>query len=122
MRTLCTAIIALLLLIAAGAYPFAATLFRDDCVEVSRENVYSHSDFTREVFAGCPIEKAELNRDTNVLTVFFPREEYRDLLRRLEQQGWAEQGEQSGRYSLGTDNIVVERGALIILSGSLASR
>ncbi len=105
-----------------GAYPFAATLFRDDCVEVSRENVYSHSDFTREVFAGCPIEKAELNRDTNELTVFFPREEYRDLLRRLEQQGWAEQGEQSGHYSLGTENIVVERGALIILPGSLASR
>ncbi len=116
------AIIAVTLLLSVWAVLLGLGLLMDDCVEISREKVYAYYDFTREVFANCPIEKAELNVDTNVLTVFYPREEYRDLLRRLERQGWAEEGVQSGRYNLGDESIVVERGALTILPGSVVSR
>ncbi len=122
MRKFYPAIIAVCVLLSAWAALLGPSLLVDDCVEISREKVYAHADFTREVFAGCPIEKAQLNVDTNELTVFYPREEYRDLIERLQRQGWTEQGAQSGRYRLGDGVIVVERGALTILPGSLASR
>ncbi len=122
MKTIYPAIIATTLLLAVWAVIHVSCLLVDDCVEISREKVYSHYDFTREVFAGCPIEKAELNVDTNVVTVSFPREEYRDLRQRLERQGWAEQGEASGLFRQGQDVILVERGALTILPRGLARR
>ncbi len=122
MRPIYPAIIAVTLLISVWSVMLLPGLLMDDLVEISREKVYSHYDFTREVFASCPIEKAQLNVDTNVLTVFYPREEYRDLRQRLERQGWAEQGGESGRFSLGQDVILVERGAVTILPRSLARR
>ncbi len=115
MKTIYPAMIVVSLLLAVWAAVLGVCLLTDDSVELSRENIYSHYDFTREVFAGCPIEKAELNVDTNVLTVYYPREEYRGLRQRLERQGWAEQGAESGLYRQGAETIVVERGALTIL-------
>ncbi len=122
MKTIYPAIIAVSLLLAVWAVVPGRKLWPEDCVEISREKVYSHYDFTREVLAGCPIEKAQLHVNTNTVTVFYPREEYRDLRQRLERQGWAEQGNESGLYLQGQAAIVVERGALTILPRSLAQR
>ncbi len=122
MKTIQPAMIAVTLLLSVWAAILGTCLLMDDWVEISREKVYSHYDFTREVLEGCPIEKAQFNVDTNVLTVSYPREEYRTLCQRLEKQGWEEQGEESGLYVLGEETVVMERGELTILPRSLAQR
>ncbi len=94
----------------------------EDRVEVSREKVHADYGFTRAVFENCPIEKAELNTSTRELVVYFPREEYRDLCRRLEHQGWAELKPESGEFRLGRELIRVKRGELTIYPAGLASR
>ncbi len=100
----------------------ASGVFTPEPVEISREAVFTSYEFTRNVLAGCPTEKAELDEQTQIVTIFFPREEYRDLRERLERQGWQEQGAESGRFTHGNDAIVVERGKLTILPNGLAQR
>ncbi len=124
MRKIYPAIIVVATVFAAlgGLCLSGADMFAPEPVELSREAVFDSYEFTRAVLAGCPTEKAELDEETQIVTIFFPREEYRDLRERLERQGWQEQGEESGKYTHGTDAIVVERGKLTILPGCLVQR
>ncbi len=122
MRIIYPAIIAVTAPFAVWGLMSLADAYTAKPVEISREAVLTSYEFTRGVLASCPTEKAELDEETQIVTVFYPREEYRDLRERLERQGWQEHGEQSGMYTHGDDVIVVERGKLIILPGSLAQR
>ncbi len=122
MRIIYPAIIVVVALLAVWGALCGGGVFAAKPVELSREDVFMSYDFTRSVLASCPTEKAELDAETQIVTIFYPREEYRDLRERLERQGWQEQGEESGRYTHGEDAIVVERGKLTILPRELAQR
>ncbi len=124
MRKIYPAIIVIATTFAAlgGLFLSGADMFTPKPVELSRETVFTSYEFTRSVLASCPTERAELDEETQIVTIFYPREEYRDLRERLERQGWQEQGEETGRYTCGDDAIVVERGKLTILPGSLVRR
>ncbi len=110
-------VVAAVLAVCGCWFLHGADVFAPKPVELSREAVFSSYEFTRSVLAACPTEKAELDVETQIVTIFYPREEYRDLRERLERQGWQEQGENSGKYTCGDDAIVVERGKLTILPG-----
>ncbi len=99
-----------------------ADVFAPKPVEISRETVFNSYEFTRSVLASCPTEKAELDEETQIVTVFFPREEYRDLRHRLEYEGWQEEEAESGKFTLGKESIVVERGKLTILPRGMKQR
>ncbi len=114
--------VALAFLLTAGLALCCSGLFMDDSVEISEEKVYASYSFARDVLEDCPIEKAELNKDSHVVTVYFPREEYRDLRARLRYSGWAEQGEESGEFHHDGEVIRVSRGELSILPHGLAGR
>ncbi len=122
MRKTYPAIIVVASVLSALGLLLGADVFATEPVELSREAVFSSYEFTRSVLASCPTEKALLDEKTQTVTIFYPREEYRDLLHRLEHQGWQEQGEESGTFTCGEDAIVVERGKLTILLNGLASR
>ncbi len=122
MKTIYPAIIVAAVALGAWGLFCAAGAFEAKPVELSREAVFSSYEFTRAVLAACPTEKAELDEETQIVTIFYPREEYRDLRERLERQGWKEHGEESGRFTHGADAILVERGKLTILPQGLAQR
>ncbi len=122
MRNIYPAIIVVAVALAAWAMLSCADVFATKPVELSRETVFTSYEFTRSVLASCPTERAELDVETQIVTIFYPREEYRDLRERLERQGWQELGEESGKFILGGDAIVVERGKLTILPQGLARR
>ncbi len=122
MRNIYPAIIVVAVALVAWAVLSCADVFATKPVELSRETVFTSYEFTRSVLASCPTERAELDVETQIVTIFYPREEYRDLRERLERQGWQEQGEESGKFILGGDAIVVERGKLTILPQGLARR
>ncbi len=122
MKIIYPAIIVVAIAFAAWAVMSCADMLASKPVEISRETVFNSYEFTRNVLASCPTERAELDEETQIVTIFYPREEYRDLRHRLEREGWQEQGEESGKFMLGNDAIVVERGKLTILPGGLASR
>ncbi len=115
MKPVYPAIILVVTLLASWGLLHASGVLEAKPVQLSREAVFSHYKFTRDVLAACPTERVEMDRKTRAVTIFYPREEYRDLLENLERRGWQEQEAESGRYTLGDDAIVVERGKLTIL-------
>ena len=88
-RMLLLAIAAVLTICSAA---WGTVRMKKETEEINKEQVFSDYGFTREVFENCPIEKVVMDADSEVVHIYFPREEYRDLRHRLEHRGWAEQG------------------------------